>query len=97
MNIYIRLSIEYKMPMSEVRRCLTIKFTLFLMLVGVALAQKPDTNTIVGPMYANGGGAAKFRKYYTTQIMRCVINSPGCFNNIKYYVRYDVISICKNL
>lgn len=64
MNIYsIRLSIEYKMPMSEVRRCLTIKFTLFLMLAGVAFAQKPDGNTVNGPINANGGGAADFRKY----------------------------------
>lgn len=64
MNICIRVSIEYKMPMSEVRRCLTIKFTILLMLTATALAQSPDTNTIVGPNAANGGSVAKFRKYF---------------------------------
>lgn len=63
MNICIRVSIEYKMPMSEVRRCLTIKFTILLMLTATALAQSPDNNSIVGPNAANGGGVAKFRKY----------------------------------
>lgn len=62
MNIYIRLSIEYKMPTSEVRRCLTIKFTLFLMLAGVGLAQKSNVNTVTGPVNANGGGASELRK-----------------------------------
>lgn len=63
MNICIRVSIEYKMPLSEVRRCVTIKFTLLLMLAAVALAQSPDNNSIVGPIKANGGAVAKFRKY----------------------------------
>jgi len=51
------------MPLSEVRRCVTIKFTLLLMLAAVALAQSPDSNSIVGPNQANGGAVAKFRKY----------------------------------
>lgn len=63
MNICIRVSIEYKMPLSEVRRCVTIKFTLLLMLAAVALAQSPNSNSIVGPNKANGGAVAKFRKY----------------------------------
>lgn len=72
MNICIRVSIEYKMPMSEVRRCLTIKFTILLMLSATALAQSPDTNSIVGPNGANGGGVAKFRKYsYEIRHMIC--------------------------
>lgn len=63
MNICIRVSIEYKMPMSEVRRCLTIKLTIFLVLAAVAVAQSPDTNSITGPIRANGGSVAEFRKY----------------------------------
>lgn len=63
MNICIRVSIEYKMPLSEVRRCVTIKFTLLLMLAAVALAQSPDTNSVIGPIKANGGAVEKFRKY----------------------------------
>jgi len=63
MNICIRVSIEYKMPMSEVRRCLTIKFTILFILVTVAVAQSPETNSITGPLKANGGSAAEFRKY----------------------------------
>ncbi|VVC34454.1 Haemolymph juvenile hormone binding [Cinara cedri] len=89
MNIYcIRFSIEYKMPMSEVRRCLTIKFTLFLMMAGVALAQKPDTNTVIGPINANGGGAAEFRKYFsqcktqTAEFDECIMKA---INNARSY------------
>lgn len=63
MNICIRVSIEYKMPLSEVRRCLTIKFTILLMLTATALAQSPSTNSVTGPITANGGSVAKFRKY----------------------------------
>lgn len=63
MSICIRVSIEYKMPMSEVRRCLTIKFTILLVLSAVALAQSPDTNSVSGPVTANGGSVTKFRKY----------------------------------
>lgn len=62
MNICIRVSIEYKMPMSEVRRCLTIKFTIFLMLAAVAFAQLQDNNSVIGPIVANGGAAAGFRE-----------------------------------
>lgn len=63
MNICIRVSIEYKMPLSEVRRCVTIKFTLLLMLAAVALAQSSNSNSIIGPNKANGGTVGKFRKY----------------------------------
>lgn len=77
MNIYIRVSIEYKMPMSEARRCLTIKFTIFLMLAAVALAQSPDTNSVIGPILANGGGAAEFRKYLIYII--CILIPRLCF------------------
>jgi len=63
MNICIRVSIEYKMPLSEVRRCVTIKFTLLLILVAVTLAQSPDNNSVIGPNKANGGAVGKFRKY----------------------------------
>lgn len=63
MNICIRVSIEYKMPMSEARRCLTIKFTIFLMLAAIALAQFQDNNSVTGPIIANGGAAAGFRKH----------------------------------
>lgn len=63
MNICIRVSIEYKMPMSEVRKCWTIKFTLFLMLAAVAVAQSPEVNSVTGPVSANGGAVAEFREY----------------------------------
>jgi len=33
------------------------------MLAAVALAQSPNSNSIVGPNKANGGAVAKFRKY----------------------------------
>ncbi|KAF0708820.1 Uncharacterized protein FWK35_00037985, partial [Aphis craccivora] len=48
------------MPLSEVRRCVTIKFTLLLILVAVALAQSPDNNSVIGPNKANGGAVGKF-------------------------------------
>jgi len=51
------------MPLSEVRKCVTIKFTLLLMLAAVAIAQSPDSNSIIGPNKANGGTVEKFRKY----------------------------------
>ncbi|XP_022163353.1 uncharacterized protein LOC111028882 [Myzus persicae] len=88
MNICIRVSIEYKMPLSEVRRCVTIKFTLLLMLAAVALAQSPDSNSIVGPNKANGGAVAKFRKYFsqckthTVEFDECIKNA---INNVRPY------------
>lgn len=58
------------MPMSEVRRCLTIKFTIFLMLAAVALAQfSADTNSVTGPISANGGSVGEFRKDKTRFII----------------------------
>lgn len=51
------------MPMSEVRRCLIVKFTICFVLATVAVAQSPDTNSVVGPFKANGGSVAEFRKY----------------------------------
>jgi len=55
------------MPMSEARRCLTIKFTIFLMLAVVAFAQFQDNNSVIGPITANGSVAAGFRKYILYQ------------------------------
>ncbi|CAH1739022.1 uncharacterized protein LOC114126543 [Aphis gossypii] len=88
MNICIRVSIEYKMPLSEVRRCVTIKFTLLLILVAVALAQSPDNNSVIGPNKANGGAVGKFRKYFsqckthTTEFDECIKNA---INNVRPY------------
>ncbi|XP_026823370.1 uncharacterized protein LOC113561255 [Rhopalosiphum maidis] len=88
MNICIRVSIEYKMPLSEVRRCVTIKFTLLLMLAAVAIAQSPDNNSVIGPNKANGGAVAKFRKYFsqckthTIEFDECLKNA---INNVRPY------------
>lgn len=88
MNICIRVSIEYKMPMSEARRCLTIKFTIFLMLAVVALAQFQDNNSVIGPITANGGAATEFRKHFsqckthTNEFDECIKNA---INNVRSY------------
>jgi len=88
MNICIRVSIEYKMPMSEVRRCLTIKFTILFILVTVAVAQSPETNSITGPLKANGGSAAEFRKHFsqcktrTNEFDECIKNG---INSVRSY------------
>lgn len=69
MNICVRVSIEYKMPMSEVRRCLIVKFTICFMLATIAVAQPPDTNSVTGPLVANGGSVAEFRMYIFVNIV----------------------------
>lgn len=81
MNISVRVSIEYKMPMSEVRRCLTIKFTIFLMLAAVTLGQSPSNNLVTGPITANGGSAAEFRKYKIDFILKA---KRKCLTKRKY-------------
>ncbi|CAI6346206.1 unnamed protein product [Macrosiphum euphorbiae] len=76
------------MPLSEVRRCVTIKFTLLLMLAAVGLAQSPDSNSINGPNKANGGAVSKFRKYFsqcqthTVEFDECIKNA---INNVRPY------------
>ncbi|XP_050432831.1 uncharacterized protein LOC126840885 [Adelges cooleyi] len=89
MNIYsIRVSIEYKMPLSEARRCLIIKFTLFLMLAALTAGQSLDSNVVVGPSKANGGGAAEFRKHFsqcktrTNEFDDCIRNA---INGVRSY------------
>ncbi|XP_050539692.1 uncharacterized protein LOC126904592 [Daktulosphaira vitifoliae] len=85
---HIRVSIEYKMPLSEARRCLVIKFTLFLLLATLSAGQSVDNNTVSGQIIANGGGAAEFRKHFsqckvqTNEFDDCLKNA---INNVRSY------------